>query len=162
MKAYWCTRPIPMELKSFLNLPCHRSCGGWLFPSHLCNIQGAGVEGGGNLTLRLWEEVTPAVHVPYRYCHMAVYPRLPDPRYMRATCTGPHVCAWYTFTILLSRIFDHSISIWACKKWRKGCNENSDLENTDLRPRKTQTPWLSRKHRPSIQYFSNVDIIEYL
>ena len=49
-----------------------------------------------------------------------------------------------------------------------GCYENSDLKNTDLRPQKTQTPWVSRKHRPRKtqthgcrensypQYFSNI------
>ena len=41
---------------------------------------------------------------------------------------------------------------------KSGCYENSDLENIDLRPRKTHTPWVSRKHRPSIQYFSNIDV----
>ena len=36
-----------------------------------------------------------------------------------------------------------------------GCYKNSDLENTDLRPRKTQTPWVSRKlTSPKTQFFS--------
>ena len=45
---------------------------------------------------------------------------------------------------------------------KEGVLQNLGPRKHRPQTRKTQTPWVSRKHRRSIQYFSNVDIIEYL
>ena len=45
------------------------------------------------------------------------------------------------------------ICAWKGKTYR-GCDENSDLENTDLRPQKTQTPRCLENSDP--QYFSTI------